>query len=159
MNQVIAKKTAIFSIILGAIIGLLSVFPFLIGLTLFILAFFSSMIVILYMRKDEKHISYLTNEQGAIMGGIIGFFASIGFFLTFTPMVLIIHAISKTYYSYMIPNLLSEAVWLYFVIVVVVSLIFALTNSALGMGTIWLLGVAQGKPENHDARLDIKIED
>ena len=159
MNQVIAKRTAIFSLILGAFIGLLSLFPFLIGFCLFMLAFFSSVIIMLFMRKNEKHIAYLTNEQGAIMGGIIGFFTTIGFFITFAPMVSIIHLIFKKYYSYMIPDMLTSALWLFFVIVFMVALIFALTNSATGMGTAWLLGNIQQKPQHHDAPLDIKIED
>lgn len=159
MNQLIAKRTAIFSLLLGGVIGLVSLLPFLIGFSLFTLAFFSSAIVMLYMRKDEKHIAYLTNEQGAIMGGIIGFFATIGFFVTFSPMVCILHLIFKKYYTYMIPDMLSTALWLFFVIVIMVGFIFALTNSATGMGTAWLLGTIEKKPEHHDARLDIKIED
>ena len=159
MNQLIAKRTAIFSLILGAILGLISLIPSLIGLVLFVLAFFSSTAVMLYMKKDEKHVAYLTNEQGAIMGAIIGFFATVGFFTTFSPMVCILKFIFKNYYSYMIPDMLSEAMWLFFVVIFMVGFIFALTNSASGMGTAWIIGNIEKKPENYDARLDIKIED
>ncbi len=159
MNQLIAKRTAIFSIILGAIVGLVSLLPFLIGISLFSLAFFSSVVVMLYMKKDEKHISYLTNEQGAIMGGLIGFFSTIGFFLTFSPMVCILHLIFRNYYSYMIPDMLKDALWLFVVVVFMVGIIFALTNSATGMGLCWFLSHIEKKPENLDARLDIKIEE
>ena len=159
MNSVIAKKAGIFSVVLGAIIGIISLFPFAIGLSLFVLGFLSSAIVILYMKKDEKHISYLTNEQGAILGGIIGFFATIGFFVIFSPMVFIIHLINKNYYAYIIPDMLSSAIWLFFVVVFVVALFFALFNATVGMGTIWLINMFEAKPKDHDARLDIKIED
>lgn len=159
MNQLIAKRTAIFSLILGALVGLVSLLPFLIGISLFLLAFFSSVAVMLYMKKDEKHISYLTNEQGAIMGGLIGFFSTIGFFLTFSPMVCILHLIFRSYYSYMIPDMLKDALWLFVVVVVMVSAIFALTNSATGMGLCWILSHIEKEPENLDARLDIKIEE
>ena len=73
MNQVIAKKATAFALMFGAIIGIISLIPYFIGLTLFTLSFFSSVLVILYMKKNEKHLSYLTNEQGAIIGGLIGF--------------------------------------------------------------------------------------
>lgn len=159
MNQIIAKRTAIFSLILGAVLGLASLIPALIGFMLFVLAFFSSVIVMLYMKKNEKHIAYLTNEQGAIMGGIVGFFSTIGFFVSFCPMVCIIKLIFKKYYAYMIPDMLNSAMWLFFVVVFMVAFIFALTNSASGMGTTWILGNIEKKPENIDARLDIKIED
>lgn len=159
MNQLIAKRTTIFALILGAVIGLLSLFPFLIGLCISVLAFFSSVIVMIYMKKDEKHVSYLTNEQSAIMGGVIGFFATIGFFVAFSPMVCILKLIFKKYYSYMIPDMLHDALWLFFVVVIMVALIFAMTNSATGMGINWFFGQIEKKPENLDARLDIKIED
>lgn len=159
MNQLIAKRTALFALILGAIIGLISLFPFFIGFCLFILSFFSSTIIMLYMKKDEKHIAYLTNEQGAIMGGIVGFFATIGFFVTFSPMVCILKLIFKSYYAYMIPDMLKDAMWLFFALVFMVGVIFALINSATGMGTTWILSHIEKEPENIDARLDIKIEE
>ena len=159
MNQIIAKKAAIFALILGAMVGIASLLPFLIGFSLFALSFFSSVAVMLYMKNGEKHISYLTNEQGAILGGLIGFFATIGFFVTFSPMVSILHLIFKKYYSYMIPDMLSSAFWLFCVIVFMVAFIFALTNAATGMGVAWISSKVQKQPQNIDARLDIKIED
>ena len=159
MNQLIAKKACVFALMLGAIIGIISLIPNFIGFTLFILSFFSSVIIILYMKKNEKHLSYLTNEQGAIIGGLIGFFATVGFFATFTPMVGIIHLIFKNYYSYAIPDVMQNAIWLFFIIVFMVGIIFALINSVSAMGLVWILNHIQKEPENLDARLDIKIED
>lgn len=159
MNQLIAKRTAIFSLIFGAFVGLASLLPFLVGFCLFVLAFFSSVIVMLYMKKDEKYVAYLTNEQGAIMGAIVGFFATVGFFASFSPMVCILHLIFKSYYSYMIPDMLREAMWLFFVVIFMVGFIFALTNSASGMALAWIFSQTEKKPENYDAKLDIKIED
>ena len=160
MNQLIAKRTALFALILGAIIGLISLFPFFTGFCLFVLSFFSSTIVMLYMKKEEKHVSYLTNEQGAIMGGIMPLgSALLLFFVTFAPLVCVLRLIFKTYYSYVIPDMLKDALWLFFVIVFMVAVIFALINSATGMGTTWILSNIEKEPENVDARLDIKIEE
>ena len=159
MNEIIAKKAGILAVLLGAVIGIIALIPPLIGISLFCLTFLASTIVMIYMKKNEKHISFLTNEQGAILGGIIGFFATIGFFITFSPLVCIIHLIFKKYYAYMIPDMLSNALWLFFVIVFMVGLIFAMTNSATGMGLTWVLSNIEKKPQHHDARLDIKIED
>ena len=111
------------------------------------------------MKKNEKHISYLTTEQGAILGALIGFFATIGFCATFTPMVGIIHLVFKNYYSYAIPDIMHSAFWLFFVIVFMVGVIFALINSVGAMVLIWIQNHMQKEPENLDARLDIKIED
>ena len=75
-------------------------------------------------------------------------------------MVCILRLIFKErYYSYAIPDIITEAFWLFVVIVLMVSIIFALTNSAVGMGVAFMLNKIEDKPENYDAPLDIKIED
>ena len=160
MNQVVVKRAAIFSLILGAILGLIALFPSVIGFSLFAVSFLAAIIVILYMKKNEKHLGIIDNEQGAILGGIIGFFSGVGFFAAFSPMVCILRLIFKErYYSYAIPDIITEAFWLFVVIVLMVSIIFALTNSAVGMGVAFMLNKIEDKPENYDATLDIKIED
>ncbi len=160
MNQLIIKRAAIFSLILGAVLGLLALFPSIIGFSIFTAGFLASIIIILYMKKNEKHLGIIDNEQGAILGGIIGFFSGIGFFASFSPMVCILRLIFKQkYYSYAIPDIITEAFWLFIIIVIMVSIIFAMTNSATGMGTAFLLNKIEEKPKDYDAPLDIKIED
>ena len=182
MNQLIAKKAMKFSLLFGAglailfaiiqifliilsaipflkeIIALDSIISQLLCLILFLISFFSSISIILYMKKNEKHLSYLTYEQGGILGGIIGFFATVGFFLIFTPANSILHAIFKIS-SYGIPYLLSMGAWLFFVIIFVIALIIAATNSAMAMGLAYIFNRIEKKPQDFDAPLDIKIED
>ena len=172
MNQIIIKKAAIFSVMLGCFLAFISiVVHFLSGLTssssmssqflgfiLFVMSFFSSIIVTCYMKKNEKHLSYLTNEQGAILGAIIGFCATIGFFLIFTPLISILHLLMKIS-TYGITDMFSMGAWLFFVIIFILALIIAATNSVTGMGFIYATNKLSQKPENIDARLDIKIED
>ncbi len=159
MNEILIKRTIIFSLILGALIGLISTIPSMVGFCIFIMSFFTSVIVILYMKKNEKYLGFIDNQQGTILGALIGFFSGVGFFITFCPMVCIIHSIFKNYYSYGIPDVLKDAFWLFIVIVLMVSGIFAVINCAVGMGVAWLLNKIEKKPENTDAPLDININD
>lgn len=159
MNQLVVKRSVIFSLLLGAVLGLAALLPFLVGYVLFALSFFSSVIVVLFMKKNDKHLGFIDTREGAILGGIIGFLSTIGFFLTFSPMVCILRLILKErYYSYAIPEALTMGLWLFIIIVLMVAITFALTNSATGMGLAYALGYFE-KPQNPDARLDIKIED
>jgi len=159
MNELVVKRSAIFSLLLGAVLGLAELLPFLIGNVLFALSFFSSVIIILFMKKNDKHLGFIDTKEGAILGGIIGFLSTIGFFLTFSPMVCILRLILKErYYSYAIPEAFSMGLWLFAIIVLMVAGTFALTNSATGMGVAFGLSYFE-KPQNPDARLDIKIED
>lgn len=159
MNETILKRASIFALILGGAIGLFSVIPSLIGLSIVVLLFFTSVIVIFYMKKGEKYLAFINTQQGAILGGVIGFFSGVGFFVTFAPLVCVIRLIFKSYYSYGIPDVLKDAFWLFVVIVFMVSVFFALLNSASGMAVAWIFDKIEKKPQDSDAALDIKIED
>ena len=159
MNELIVKKSIIFSFIFGALLGLLAIFPFLNALCFITLAFLSSPIVVCYMKKI-KQLGIIDNQQGAIIGAFIGLFSTICFFISFVPMVLILHLIFRSkYYSYAIPYMFEDGVWLLFIIVFMVAVFFAVTNSVSGMATSYCLNFIEKKPEHHDAQLDIKIED
>ena len=158
MNELIIKRASGFSLILGAFIGIVSLIPAVIGFSLFVLMFLMAPIVIIYMKKNEKHIGVLNNEQGAILGAIIGFVSAVGFFASFSPLVCVLKLIFKTYYAYMIPDMLSGALWLFFILVFVVAFIFAATNSASAMGLTWVYSHIEKTPDEQNS-IDIKIED
>jgi len=111
------------------------------------------------MKKNEKHLGIINTEQGAILGGIIGFCSTIGFFVIFTPMVCIIRLIMRNYYAYMIPDMLKEAIWLFFIIVFIVSFVFAATNAASAMGVSWIFSHTEKTPVDENSQIDIEIKD
>ena len=158
MNETVVKRALIFSLILGAFIGVASLVPAIIGFGVFTLMFLAAPIIIIYMKKNEKYLSFINNEQGAIFGAIIGFGATIGFFASFAPLVCLIRFIFKTYYSYMIPDMISSALWLFFVLVFMIALVFAATNAVSAMGLAWFYSYSEKKPQD-EGRLDIKIDD
>lgn len=138
MNSVLIKKTIIFSFIFGAFLGLIALLPNVIGYCLVTLTFFSSFFVILFLKKDKSY-QPLNSKEGTILGSVIGFFTTFGFFLSFSPMVCILKMILKqNYYAYAIPDMINMGMWLFFMIVFVVAFIFALTNSITAMGIVWL---------------------
>ena len=162
MNQTIVSKAIMFSLIFGACLGLLWHVPSytIVGIIITILLFLSSVFIILYMKKNEKHLSFIDNREGAILGGIAGFFTTLGAFLSFSPMAYILYLINhNSYFGSLIHTFVSETFWLFCVIVIMTSLIFAFTNSATGMGLAYILGFFEKKPENSDARIDIEIND
>ncbi len=139
MNIVTIRKLSLLSLILGALIGLIALLPDTTGYCLFFLMFFTSFFVILYMRKD-KNYKIASTKEGTILGALIGFISTVGFFLSFSPMVCILKLIFKqNYYSFGIPDMISMGFWLFFVIVFMTSIVFALTNSITGMFLSWLL--------------------
>lgn len=133
----ISKKALVFAIILGAVIGIVSVIPIFIGLSFFILTLLSAPIVMIFMRT--KGLLYtLDAKKSALVGALIGASAIIGFFFTFSPLVCIVKLIFKSYYAYMLPQMITSAMWLFFAVIFMVAFVFALTNSATAMGVNWL---------------------
>lgn len=165
MNQIIAKKAAVFSLILGACLGLVWHVPSytILGLVLTVLLFLSSILIILYMKKDEKHLSFIDNRQGAILGGIAGFFTTLGAFISFSPLALILYYITnhQNYFGNIIHSFTSQTLWVFIIIVLMVCFIFACTNAATGMGLAYILNFFEKnkKPENSDSGIDIEIND
>ena len=159
MNKLIVKRAAAFSFLLGAVLGLMAILPLVSGLAFFILILFSSVLVILYMKKNEKHLGVINTEQGAVLGGIIGFISTFGFCVTFLPMKFILSLIFTKTTDLGISYFFTTAPWLFFIIIFMTCFILALVNSATGMGTAYFLNYFEKKPEGYDAPLDIKIDD
>jgi len=162
MNQTIITKTAVFSLIFGACLGLAWHIPSytIQGFILFILLFLSSVFVILYMKRNEKHLSFIDNRDGAVLGGISGFFSTLGAFLSFVPMAYILYFINHgNYFGSLIHNFVHEAFWLLVIVVIMAAFIFALTNAASGMGLAYILKFFEKKPDENSTGIDIEIND
>lgn len=163
MNQLIVKKIVVFSLILGACLGLVLHIPSytLQGIIVTSLMFLISVIIILYMKKNEKHLGIINNQQGAIIGGIAGFFGTLGAFISYVPLAYIIYKVinQNYYYGSLVNSAASTAFWLLILITLMFCFIFALTNSATGMGLAFLLNYFEKKPEDSDAQIDIEIND
>ena len=148
MNILIAKKAVIYSLILGAILALFGIIGFLIGLVAFALGLLCAPAVIFFM-KSRNEIGFLDNQQGAALGAMVGFCSTVAYFAIFTPLVLLIHAIKPSYYSYGLPYIVSfDTFWLFLVIVVTIGILCALTNATTGMGAIFLLSQFDKKPDD-----------
>lgn len=159
MNKSIVKRTLAFSFLLGAILGLMAIIPFISGLAFIVLILFSSVAVILYMKKNEKHLGIINTEQGAILGGVIGFATTLGFCVTYLPMKFILSLIFTKSTDLGISYLFVNAPWLFFIFIFMACFILAAVNSIGGMATAYILGYFEKKPEGYDAPLDIKIDD
>lgn len=157
MNILIAKKAAIYSLILGAILALFGMFNFLIGLVAFVFAVFVAPIVLFVMQKRNE-IGFLDNQQGAAFGALAGFVSTVGFFVVFTPITLILSKIFTNHYSYGLSALVRfDTFWLFIIIVIMIAALLALTNATSGMGSVFLLSQFNKKPEDLE-EIDIKIE-
>ncbi|MBR1977610.1 hypothetical protein IKA15_04955 [bacterium] len=164
MNLLILKRAGILSAILGVIIALCGLLPFLIVYTVLTLSFLAAPIVIIYMKK-KKLMGWLDMQQSAIFGAYSGIATSLAFFVVFIPSVLILYFIGNithlwNYYTYGLQYFITfRSLWLFVIIAIMVVGILALTNAVTSMGVNYIYNQIDKIPEGSNEPIDITIDD
>ncbi|MBE7704615.1 MAG: hypothetical protein E7Z90_02235 [Cyanobacteria bacterium SIG29] len=94
INKELLKVLSIFSIIIGAILGVLPLIPALTGIAFFLLLFIVSPFILIYF-KHIKIIEDYNMEKCLIIGAISGAIACVGFTLIYFPIAFILQLIFK----------------------------------------------------------------
>ena len=162
MNQIIIKQTAILSAILGGIIGVVTLIPFIRGISFLILILCISAIVIVYMKKNEL-IGIIDIKEGAILGAIIGFVSFVAFSIVFIPLAALTGLIFKDFHNYWILEMLKAGfggVILIIVIVISVSLtLSAPINAFVGLATAYVYEILSGIKKESNENIDFEIKE
>lgn len=161
MNQLIVKQTAILSAILGAILGFLTLIPFIGNFSFTVLILCISAVIIVYMKKNDL-IGIIDVREGAILGGIIGFISFITFSIVFIPFAAILGLIFKTYYFGWLAMLLKASGFFVLVMLVIfVAILSALMNAFSGLVTAYFYEILSGlkKEEKEKETIDFEIKE
>ena len=86
------KKITIYSLIIGAFLGVTALVPFLQILSVVIMSIISSILVTIYMEKKAQ-IGQLTIKGAGIIGAYSGLISLIGFMIVFLPLAAILGAV------------------------------------------------------------------
>jgi len=161
MNRIVVKQTAILSAILGGILGVLTLIPFVRNFSFTLLMICISAVVIIYMKKNDL-IGIIDAREGAILGGIIGFISFIAFSIIFIPIAAILGAIFKTYYFGWLSMLMkASGFFVLIMLVVFMGLLSALMNAFSGLITAYVYEVLTGvkKEEKQEENIDFEIKE
>lgn len=161
MNLLLIKQTAILSAILGGILGILTLIPFINGFSFLLLVAGISAVVIIYMKKNNL-IGIIDVKEGAILGAIIGFISFVAFSIVFIPLVALVGLIFKNYYTYGVTYLLRASGFFVLVILVIfLGLLSALMNSFTGLVTAYIYEILTGvkKEDKQEENIDFEIKD
>lgn len=161
MNIIVVKQTAILSAILGGILGVLTLIPFVRNFSFMLLILCISAVVIIYMKKNDL-IGIIDVKEGAILGAIIGFISFIAFSIVFVPLVAIVGLIFKGYYTFGINYLLrASGFFVLIMLVVFMAILSALMNSFAGLVTAYVYEVLSGikKEEKQEENVDFEIKE
>lgn len=96
INTTFLKQVSILSILIGLIVGLITMIPF-IGNLVFVLYFLAlSSGLIVYLKKNNI-IGEISVKEGSILGAVIGFTSMLGFYCSFIPIFVIISLITHNF--------------------------------------------------------------
>ena len=96
MNILLLKQIAILSAFSGALLGIVTLIPY-VGYVSFIIAFvFLSAFMIVYMKKNDL-IGIINPQEGAIYGAIMGVVTFAAFLVILAPLAALMGLVIKNY--------------------------------------------------------------
>lgn len=106
MNLTLLKQIGVLSAVLGAILGVITLIPFIGSIAFIALMCLASAIIIILMVKYDV-LEMLSVKEGLTLGAIIGFISFIAFAVVYLPCVAILGKVFKLYSFYGISLIMS----------------------------------------------------
>ena len=156
IKQLLLKQMGMLSSVLGLVLGVITIIPFICNFSFFALIVLSAPIILVYMKKLDM-IGILDIRQGAMYGAIIGFISFVAFSVSFVPLATIIGFIYKGSYYLGVSMLFRTGFFVLIMMVFFVALLAALMNAFSGLVTIYVYNQLEQKPE--ESKTDINIEE
>jgi len=160
MNILLLKQVALFSALIGAAIGVITLIPFIGTIAFLTLILFLSAIIIVYLKKHEL-IGIINLKEGAILGAVIGFASFIAFSVVFSPLSVLIGLIFKSYYIGHLVTMFITNFGGFFVMIVLfifLGMISALMNAFTGLTTAYIFEVLSGLKKAENENIDFEIK-
>lgn len=155
IKKLLLKQMSMLSSVLGLILGVLTVIPFICNFSFFALIVLAAPLVLIYMKKLDM-IGLLDIRQGAMYGAVIGFISFIAFSVSFVPLATIIGFIYKGSYYLGVSLLFRSGFFVLIMMVFFVAILAALMNAFSGLVTVYLYNQFEQKPAESKTDIDIK---
>ena len=161
MNLLLLKQLSILSVFAGAILGFLTIIPYLSFLSFMILILCLSAFVIIYLKQNDL-IGIISVKEGCIFGAIIGFISFIAFAVVYTPISMLLGWLIPTYTQGFLRFFLSSFGSFVVMIFLIIFMggISALFNGFSGLITAYVYELITGikKENNQNSSIDFEIK-
>jgi len=159
MNMILLKQVCILSALCGAILGILSLIPYINFFTFTALLLCLSAVILVYMKKNNR-IGILDLREGAIFGGVIGFVSFLAFSAVYIPLNTLIGLVFKSsnnFVKYFFENGFGGIIVLG-MLIIFIAMLSALMNGFAGLSTAYVYEVLTGmkKESNESVNFEIK---
>ena len=156
INKLLIKQMASLSGVLGLILGVLTIIPFVCNFSFFALIVLAAPIILFYMKKLDM-IGILDVKQGAMYGAIVGFISFLAFSVSFVPLATVVGLLYKGSFYLGVSLLVRSGFFVIVMMVFFVAILAALMNAFSGLVTIYIYNQIEQKPE--ESKTDINIEE
>ena len=159
INELLLKQIAILSAIAGAVLGVLTIIPYINIFSISILIICLAAFVLVYMKR-ENLIGIFDMREGAILGAVVGFVSFIAASIVYVPFDIILglippfraHFVMRFFFnsfgSFVVMNML----------IFFVALLSALMNAFAGLATSYVYELLTGLKKESNESFDFEIK-
>ena len=161
MNLLILKQLSILSLFTGAILGFITIIPYVSLFSFLILILCLSAFIITYLKQNDL-IGLISVREGCIFGAVIGFVSFISFSIIYAPISMLIGwlvpAYSQGFLRFFMTSFGSVIVMI--LLMLLMAGISALFNGFAGLITAYVYELISGikKETNENNTIDFTIE-
>lgn len=161
MNLLILKQLSILSLFAGAILGFITIIPYVSLFSFLILILCLSAFIITYLKQNDL-IGLISIREGCIFGAVIGFVSFISFSVIYAPISMLIGWLVPTYSQGFLRFFLTSfgSVIVMILLMLLMAGISALFNGFAGLITAYVYELISGikKETNENNTVDFTIE-
>lgn len=161
MNLLILKQLSILSLFAGAILGFITIIPYVSLFSFLILILCLSAFIITYLKQNDL-IGLISVREGCIFGAVIGFVSFISFSIIYAPISMLIGWLVPTYSQGFLRFFLTSfgSVIVMILLMLLMAGISALFNGFAGLITAYVYELISGikKETNENNTVDFTIE-
>ena len=160
MNILLLKQVALFSSLIGGVIGVITLIPFIGTIAFLTLILFLAAVVIVYLKKHDL-IGIIDMKEGAILGSVVGFSSFIAFAIVFTPLSTLIGLIFQSHYVVQLLRMFISNFGGFFILIMLLlflALISALMNAFAGLTTAYVYELLSGLKKAENENIDFEIK-
>lgn len=161
MNLLLLKQISLISIFAGAILGFITIVPYLSFLSFMLLIICLSAFVIVYLKQNDL-IGIISVREGCIFGALVGFVSFIAFSVVYTPLSMLLGwlfpAYTQGFLRFFLTSFGSFVVMV--LLMILMAGISALFNAFSGLVTAYVYELVTGvkKENNQNSSIDFEIK-
>ena len=161
MNLLLLKQLSILSLFAGAILGFVTVIPYLSMFSFLILILCLSAFILAYLKQNDL-IGIISIREGCIFGAVIGFVSFIAFSIVYTPISMLLGWLIPSYTQGFLRFFLTSfgSFVVMILLMILMAGISALFNGFAGLVTAYVYELISGikKDANENNTVDFTIE-